>query len=76
MNDIIGLEIYMFRIYNRIIAKEEVNIVSSENQGIDILNRDAVMEDLFCIVQSASKNQAYCPFAIMIMSYTLKIAKR
>ena len=64
VNDIIGLEIYMFRIYNRIIAKEEVNIVASENQRIDILNRDAVMEDLFCIVQSASKNQAYCPFAI------------
>lgn len=38
--------------------------MASENQRIDILNRDAVMEDLFCIVQSASKNQAYCPFAI------------
>ena len=39
-------------------------MMTSENQRIDILNRDAVIEDLFCIVQSASKNQAYCPFAI------------
>lgn len=35
-----------------------------ENKKIDILNRDEVIEDLFDIVQSASKNQAYCSFAI------------
>ena len=34
------------------------------NKKIDILNRDEVIEDLFDIVQSASKNQAYCSFAI------------
>jgi len=35
-----------------------------ENKKIDILNRDTVIEDLFNIVQSASKNQTYCSFAI------------
>ena len=35
-----------------------------ENQRIDILNRDGIIEDLFRIVQSASKNKAYCPFAL------------
>lgn len=35
-----------------------------ENKKIDILNRDGVIGDLFNIVQSASKNQAYCSFAI------------
>ena len=35
-----------------------------EKQRIDILSRDGVIKDLYNIVQSASKNQAYCPFAI------------
>ena len=38
-----------------------------ENKRIDILNRECVIEELFNIVQSASKNQAYCPFAIWIL---------
>ena len=36
----------------------------SEDKRIDILNRECLIEELFNIVQSASKNQAYCPFAI------------
>lgn len=38
--------------------------MAKENQKIDILSREGIIEDLFNIVQSASKNQAYCPFAI------------
>ena len=38
--------------------------MSTENKKIDILNRNGTIEDLFNIVQSASKNQAYCSFAI------------
>ena len=34
------------------------------NKKIDILNRDTIIEELFNIVQSATKNRAYCPFAI------------
>ena len=34
------------------------------SKKIDILNRTAIIEDLFNIIQSASENQAYCSFAI------------
>lgn len=38
--------------------------MAKENQKIDILSREGIIEDLFNIVQRASKNQAYFPFAI------------
>ena len=38
--------------------------METEKQKIDILNRNEVIEDLYNIVQSISKNQAYCSFAL------------
>lgn len=35
-----------------------------DDKRIDILNREYVIEELFDIVQSASKNKVYCPFAL------------
>ena len=34
------------------------------NKNIDILDREGTIEDLFNIIQCASKNKAYCSFAI------------
>ena len=35
-----------------------------DSKGIDILGREDTIQDLYNIIQSASKNNAYCSFAI------------
>lgn len=35
-----------------------------DSKGIDILGRENTIQDLYNIIQSASKNNAYCSFAI------------
>ena len=38
--------------------------MDKSNKKIDILNREGVIEDLFHIAQSVSKNKGYCSFAV------------
>ena len=35
-----------------------------DSKGIDILGRENTIQDLYNIIQRASKNNAYCSFAI------------